>query len=279
MPSSSHEVIPGVVAEALALTRPQVGCQVVHRFGPGVYIRECHIPAGAFVVSKRHRHGHTNIMLAGEVAMSENDGPVHMVKAPHFYVSEPGQKQGLFYVDTVWQNIYATEERDIDVLEGMLFEVSPVFEVCANEVSRIQRLEREADRADFLAVLEMCEMTPERARELSETDDVIPMPPGWNVTIRNSAIEGRGVFLQGVGARKGDVIGPARIAKMRTPAGRFTNHSRNPNAEFKINWDSNNLAEILLVALRDIQPYCNELVPGDEVTVDYRQALSVNMRF
>ena len=36
--------------EAVFLEQPQVDCPVVHRFGPGIYIREVTIPAGALSI-------------------------------------------------------------------------------------------------------------------------------------------------------------------------------------------------------------------------------------
>ena len=262
--------LPADQAETLALTQPQVGCQVIHRFGPGVYIRECHIPAGVFVVGKRHRYSHTNVMLAGAISMSENDGPIHVVTAPHFYISPPGRKQGLALTDVVWQNIYATRETDVDALERQLFELSPEFEACANEVWKIQAAEREVDRQDFHAALDEYGFTPYEARRLSEIEcDLIPMPVGYNIMVRQSAIEGKGIFVQRF-IMPGEIIGPARIEGERTPLGRFTNHAQEPNAEFQVHGGN-----IWLVATKTIQPYCNELVPGDEVTVDYRQALNL----
>ncbi len=252
--------------ENACLTQPQVGCEVFHHFGPGVYIRECRIVAGVFVTSHIHRFAHLNQMLAGRILMSENGSQFHEVKAPHQYVSDPGQKMGQALEDVVWQNIYATSLTNVEELERWLFKKSPAFLDCAAKVKDAQAKLRDLDRQDFMMLLDEFGISPYQARAESERDDdQIPMPDGYHVVIRDSAIEGQGVFLQ-VGANAGDPIAPARIHGKRTPAGRFANHSRTPTAKFvEVAGDA------ILVAMARIEPYCNELVPGNEVTVDYRQ--------
>jgi SET domain-containing protein len=73
-----------------------------------------------------------------------------------------------------------------------------------------------------------------------------------------------------VGACVGDVIAPARIADNRTVAGRYVNHSKSPNCEY-VKWPD---GDIYLVAKTNIQG-AKGGEPGDELTVDYRQALNV----
>lgn len=269
---SSSELVTIADVEAFCLTQPQVGVQVVHHFGPGVYIRECRIVAGVFVTGHIHRFSHINQMLAGRILMSENGSEFHEVSAPHRYVSEPGQKMGQALEDVVWQNIYATAITDVEELERWLFKKSAAFLDLAGRVQASGEAARQADREDFHALLDEWGITPYQARVASEdVGDQMLMPPdaGANAIVRRSAIEGRGVFVQ-VPANPGDILAPARIAGKRTFAGRFANHSRTPNAQFvERNGDA------YLVATAPIAPFCSETVPGDEVTVDYRQAVSL----
>ncbi len=256
--------------EAEALTLPQVGCETFHIFGPGIYIREVRIKAGVSVIGHLHRRAHMNYVLAGAVEMRENDGPLHVVRAPHRYNSPPGRKVGKALEDLVWQNVFATEETDVEKLEKLLFAKSDSFLSHAAFIQKNKSDGREVDRQDFLAALEENGFSIYDARRFSEiTDDLTPMPYGEDVVIRASSIEGKGVFLQS-GAVPGQILCPARIAGKRTPAGRYTNHSKNPTAEFVERG-----GDAFLRAKTHIAPYCNELVPGDEVTVDYRQALSL----
>ena len=61
----------------------------------------------------------------------------------------------------------------------------------------------------------------------------------------------------------GEVVMPSRINGKRTQAGRYTNHSKNPNAAMAHDGDA-----IYLRVIRDVPA-------GEELTVDYRQSVSV----
>ena len=257
------------------LSLPQVECPVVHHFGPGVYIREVTIPAGSLAIGHAQRHEHLNIMLTGAVAMIGDDGQVKELRAPLIFVGKPGRKAGYVLESVTWQNIYPNpdEERDVDRLEARWLDKSPVWEEHAAAARRVAEAVREADRKDFAEVLRQSGFSADIVRQQSENEaDQIPMPDGWGakVTVRPSAIEGLGVFLS-MGAAEGETIAPARIAGKRTPAGRYTNHSRNPNAFFAQVPNG----DIYLVALRSISG-CHGGDQGEEVTVDYRQALSLS---
>jgi hypothetical protein len=89
--------------------------------------------------------------------------------------------------------------------------------------------------------------------------DQIPFPQEVRVTTGKSSVDGIGLFAKEAIAR-GEIIAHARIAGRRTPAGRYTNHSDQPNAKMVRHDD-----DILLVACADIDK-------SAEVLVDYRQA-------
>jgi len=265
--SKSNELATVDEAEAIVMAEPQVGCAVTHHFGPGVYLRQVTVKAGHFAISHRHRYPHTNLVLAGAIAMRQDDGPIHVVAAPHFYVAPPGRKMGLAIYDLVWVNIFPTEETDVEKLEARLFDKSPVFWDLAEKIYLEREASHIADRVDFHALLAEWGITPEQAREASEReDDLIGMTPSWGIVIRRSPIEGRGVYTQ-LRTLPGEIIGPARLCGKRTLIGRYANHSLRPNARFVR--DPN--GDALLVATKTIEPFCSETVPGDEVVVDYRQ--------
>jgi len=270
MPSSSTELTVHDAAEQLLLTQPQVGCEVTHFFGPGVYVRTVTVEKHVFAVSHRHRLPHLNIVLAGAVAMKhedEDDSQIRIIRAPYMYVAHPGRKMGLVLEKLVWQNIFATRETDIEKLEEQLFDKSPAFRDAAGKVEAEQRTVRATDRSDFLQALDELGISPEDAEAASRrADDLIDAPAGWdNTLIRNSAIQGRGVFVS-TAVLPGNYIAPVRIGDRRTIVGRYTNHSCRPNARFEIEGK-----DVYLVATAPIAPYCSETCPGDEVTVDYRQ--------
>ena len=90
-------------------------------------------------------------------------------------------------------------------------------------------------------------------------------------TVDLSKIEGKGVMASG-NIKEGEVIGPARINKMRTPLGRYTNHSKNPNAKMVLKENG----DIDLVAVSNIAGYKGGQL-GEEITVDYRQVLRLSL--
>jgi hypothetical protein len=90
------------------------------------------------------------------------------------------------------------------------------------------------------------------------------MPDGYILLVKESPIHGSGAFAhQHFGAST--LIAPARMNGMRTPAGRYVNHSPTPNAQY---FPLDN-GDLHLIATFDI-------AEGDEITVDYRQAIAAN---
>lgn len=276
VPQQDRDVTSHVAVERLEgamLGLPQVQCPVLHHFGPGIYIREVTLPAGIFAIGHEQRFEQLNIMLRGAVVVIGEDGGLKKLQAPLMYVGPPGRKVGYVLEETVWLNVYATEERDIDKLEEMFLRKSDTWQAYSQELQRLQEAAHLEDRLDFEVLVKAAGFTPEQVRAVSEnTEDQVPMPEGVapKVTIRPSPIEGRGVFLSAP-AEEGEVLAPARIGGMRTPVGRYTNHSRSPNARY-IKADT---GDIYLMATRAIQGCCGGS-PGEEVTIDYRQALALS---
>ena len=99
---------------------PQTDCQTKHYFGPGIYIREVTMPAGTVVVGKPHRKEHMCVMLQGRMIVVQGDGTKQELVAPLTFVGSAGRKVAYILETTVFQNILATDETDIEVLENML---------------------------------------------------------------------------------------------------------------------------------------------------------------
>lgn len=259
--------------ESHLLDLPQVECPVVHHFGPGIYIREVTLPAGTLAIGHAQRFEHLNIMLTGAVAMVGDDGQTKVLRAPMIFVGKPGRKLGYVLETCIWQNVYATDERDIDKLESMFLDKSATWQAHAEATKQLETYHRRDDREDFDLVVRMTGFTHETVRDQSENPhDQIKMPEGFapKFTVRDSVIEGKGVFLSAP-VDADEVIAPARIDGFRTPAGRYTNHAKNPNAKFV----KDQSGDIWLVALRRIAG-CAGGSQGEEVTVDYRQALALS---
>lgn len=254
--------------ESHMLQLPQAECPVVHHFGPGTYIREVTLPAGTIAIGHAQRFEQLNIMLTGKVAIITSENETKVLEAPMIFVGPPGRKVGYVIETCTWLNVYATDERDIDKLEEMFFDKSESWKEHSSVVES-----RQDDIEDFYNLISEAGFTHDVVRSQSENeDDQIEMPAGYGakVTVRNSKIEGKGVFLSSP-AEADELIAPARIKGFRTPVGRYTNHSKTPNAKFV----KSDTGDIYLVALRRIEG-CRGGDQGEEVTVDYRQALSLS---
>jgi hypothetical protein len=114
-----------LLEEAL-LALPQVACPVDHIFGPGIYIRQVSMAAGLLVKGHHHKHKSLNMILAGKLALIEG-GVVREVSAPYVFTGEVGSKMAYVIEDCVFQNIFATEETDIEKLEEMFVEKTEAF--------------------------------------------------------------------------------------------------------------------------------------------------------
>lgn len=255
------------------LDMPQADCPVAHHFGPGIYIREVTLPAGIFAVGHAQKFDHLNIMLTGKVAIVD-DGKVRVLEAPMIFTGKPGRKVGYVIEMCVWQNVYATEETNIDALEAYYLDKSENWKAYDKEQSNIIYALNQPDRDDFEQVLKDFGFDAKTVRQQSEDEsDQIDMPVAFKAVaqVRDSNIEGKGLFLSWH-TMSGQIIAPARIAGKRTPAGRYVNHSMNPNCKYVA--DEN--GDIYLMSLRDIDG-CKGGGCGEELTVDYRQALILNM--
>lgn len=109
--------------EAYMLTLPQVECPVTHHFGPGICIRERHMPAGTFIVGHKHRLPNLSMILQGACVVLE-DGVITEVQAPFMFMGKPVRKAIYVLSDVVWVNIIPTELTDISEIEAAFIEKS-----------------------------------------------------------------------------------------------------------------------------------------------------------
>lgn len=264
------------VAEAV-LSLPQAPAPVEHYFGPGVYIRQVSFTAGTFAVGHYQRNEHLNFFIKGRVAMVKDGGEIEELVAPIIFVGQPGQKIGYIIEDVVWQNIYANpdNETDIETLEERHLDREGPY--AAHEQKLIDEGMSFIDKArsDYEEFLTALGITDDDVRaEMDRDTDIVGMSQRFSsrITIRKSQISGSGIFAS-VGFREGELIGPANIQGHKTAIGRYTNHSHQPNGEF-IFADN---GDIILVAKRDING-CLGGGHGDEITIDYRNAIDLRNR-
>lgn len=246
----------GVFKESLAAAIhsgeiPKVEPPVEHFHTPDLYGRRIFVKAGTGGVTKVHKSEHITIALRGTCDVVDENGVKTQVVAPAVFITKPGTWRAVYAHDDVeWVTVHACKEQDIEKIEQQL--------VCDSQ--------QEFDREDYRRVLIEYNINEKWARMISENPRTqMPMPVNEDKTeIRRSAIEGDGVFStedMDVGCR----IGPVRIGVLRTPIGRYTNHSANPNCEFKI-------------VGTDVHAFARRpIAQGEEITVCYRQARKVSI--
>jgi len=271
LPGTYQEKIDAV--QAYGLKQPQVECSVIHRFAPGLYIREVSIPANTMAVGHFQKKEHLNIMLKGKVDIVLDNGEVETLTAPLSFVGQPGRKIGHIREDMVWQNIYATEETDVEKLEEMYLDKAEVW-LDHLESEKVRLLECKQDTGEWEKLLDELGVTEDQVRaETEQENNMISLPYGdYKFKIGDSLIQGKGIHAT-FEIEPGEIIGPARIGDNRTILGRYTNHSDKPNAE-PIKQGN----QVIIKALSNIKG-CKGGRDGDEITIDYRESFEIAMEF
>lgn len=237
--------------EASMLKMPQVECPVIHRFGPGIYIREVFMPRGALVIGHYHRQAHMNIMLTGKLDILLDGGPPQTLTAPMSFVAKPGRKVAYIHEDVVWQNIYATEETDIEKIENMFLIQTDVW-----YDTSIQR------KVEDLKLLNSGEPVPEK------TVDYVPLPFGdYKFKAGPCPINGKGIFATGSMAA-GEIIGPVMISGQKTILGAYITGLDSPNAIIRGD---------LLIATKPIKG-CVGGFDGDRITVSMEDMICLELQ-
>ncbi len=232
---------------------PQVEIPVVHRYSGGIYAREIVIPADTFLTGKIYKDDHFDIMVYGDVTVSSDEG-VKRMSGFHAFESKSGKKRaGYTHSETKWITMCFCPPMADDDYIGYL--------TCAS----FKDYELEMDRRDYLSVLCEYGFTEEQARTMSVNESDYVIIDSGDVYVDESDIEGEGLFSTAP-IKTGDVIINARVDGMRTIGGKYTNHSRNPNAKM-VMLDS---GDIDLVAIKNIE--------NEEITCDYRVSLSLQIK-
>lgn len=102
---------------------PQVVFPVFHRFAPGLYMREIHIPAGHIWTTATHKKDHFYLMLKGKTRMaSSTEGDV-IHEAPCSGVTLAGTRRVVTSEeDVIWVTVHPNPNNitDIEKLSGEL---------------------------------------------------------------------------------------------------------------------------------------------------------------
>lgn len=239
------------------LARPQVSIGVCHLFGPNTYMRELTIPAGALVVGRVHREAHDCILWRGVLTIYGADEVSTQLRAPLEFRAEPGRKIVHADEDVVFVCVFRTAERDVETLEEQIFmDAAPCSQSRGGPPD-----------GDYEAMLAEVGVAAETVRELSERSaDLCPLPFGrYKFKVGRSHLEGKGLIATADIAAN-ECIAAATVNGKRTPASRYANHAREPNAMFVYAPDG----AAWLMAIRPIAG-CRGGYDGEEITVDYRR--------
>jgi hypothetical protein len=110
-----------------------------HSFAEGVYVREIFIPKGSVLTGKIHRHSHPNFIMKGKVVVVTEHAGKEMLAAPMSIISKAGTKRIVFALeDTVWITVHATNETDLEKIEGYV--IAPTYDDLL-EIDQKERLE------------------------------------------------------------------------------------------------------------------------------------------
>lgn len=117
---------------------------IQHYFADGIYAREMFIPAGAVLTGAVHKTCHMCILSQGRVRVATDDGPVELT-APATLIAKPGAKRAIFALeDSVWTNIHATNETDLDkIVEELTYSTAAELQGGAANPQQLAYAERE----------------------------------------------------------------------------------------------------------------------------------------
>lgn len=136
-------------------TGEAIDLPLVHRFLPGMYVREIHMPAGSLCTSKIHRTEHPYVVLQGEVSVFIPGEEVVHLSAGHIGVTKAGTRRVLYnHTDVVWVTFHANpDDEDLETIEQRIIEPRvredgmTVYELWQRQLAAKAALERSSEDA------------------------------------------------------------------------------------------------------------------------------------
>lgn len=118
-PAAIRKQIIGEKNRMLALAREdQREFEVQHTLINGVYTRALYIPKDSVLVGKIHLKECINIVAKGDISVLTENGAGRF-KSGDIAVSQPGiQKLGFAHEDTIFINVFRTDETSIEKIEA-----------------------------------------------------------------------------------------------------------------------------------------------------------------
>ena len=248
--------------EKYLLSKPQYPLEFRDFFAHKTYAKILKIPAGVMLTGEVYKEGCINILLKGRITILTENG-VAMFTAPEVIVPVPySKKVGYAHEDTLWMNVFGVPD-EVYNSDKVMLEYTTKFDL--KQLNLWEERDYFEDYEDYGKFLQEYGFTPLQAEQLSQ-QSYVPFDQEYPCNVGKSELHGVGLIAT-KDFKVGEVIAPAWVYGMRTPAGRFTNHQKNPNSEPQIGLEP----IIELVALREISA-------GEEITLNYRQSIETIRR-
>lgn len=121
--SDPHEVRAAIVAlqrHLESLSGEKLELPIEHEFTAGLYLRRLRIPKGTLLVGKIHKQACVNVVESGDISVLTETGSKRITAG--FTIISPAnlQKVGYAHEDTIFTNIFRTDETDPAKLEKEL---------------------------------------------------------------------------------------------------------------------------------------------------------------
>ena len=270
-PDSTAVVTPELMRQKVValqdelLQLPQADIVTTHTFLPGVYERKITIPPWTVLTGAAHKTDYRVRLEKGTIAVNR-ETEVVVLTAPCEFDAKAGEQRAgrVFEDEVVWVDVYDNPDdcQDLAVIEDRLY----VVPECGLGDTR-RRLAIESARADYQLFLEQLGVDQPTMDAIVTTEsDLIDMPEGHDVELKESPVHGIGMFATRY-YFAGEVICPGRLDGKRTPAGRYINHSCDPNVmPYKFGDD------LYVIAIKDVGV-------GSELFIDYRDSTRANFGF
>lgn len=238
--------------EAFVANHVQMPIPVKHEFIHGLYKREIVFPKGTLATGRLHPVDHMDVMLEGSMLIATDDG-MKRIDAPCTLISRAGTKKaGIALTKTRWASYHPTSATTVEEVEAEIFVDGYEDIELTTTYSNVT-----ADHTSYKEAIAALGMTECDVQvQVQNTTDQMCMPVGYEVELFDSPIHGKGMFSCKE-FKEGELIAPGRLNGLRTPIGRYTNHSANPNSVMRMDESG----DVHLYALRDINL--------EELTTDY----------
>jgi len=235
--------------ENWATERPQLEIETVERFIGSMYAREIFIPKGALITSRVYKRGYVDIMLSGDITISDTNGS-YRLKGVNILEGPSGRKRaGIAHEDTRWITVHDT----FDIKQN------PIEDISFGKVDEYQKHVAACSQSSYLEFLSSCNLEEGEVRSQSETEPYKEIKSDL-FYLSDSEIEGKGVFAS-KRLVAGEMLGPMVVDGAKTQLGRYVNHSGYPNCIY---------SGELMMAIRAIDT-------GQELTVCYEMSPRIKL--